>query len=121
MLHAASLFQLPGNTLPAFYAYVVGAVVLLSVVVSRGDLKVFAALSRRMAPPLAVIGLIIFAFWITRAEIAPLGSVNGIYRNSCCEPVELKNGDLITARLKVPFKLSPMKYGLEGQGLSVEV
>jgi len=121
MLHAVSLFKLPGNTLPALYAYVVGAVLLLAVVASRGDLKALMTLSRRMALPLAIIGLIVSALWVTRAKPPPLGSVNGIYRNSCCEPVELKNGNLVTAHLKVPFKLSPMKYGLEGQGLAVEV
>ena len=73
-----------------------------------------------MAIPLAIIGLIVSAFWLTRTRPPPLGSVNGVYRNACCEQIELRNGNFITSRLKIPFKLSPMKYGLESQGLAVE-
>lgn len=40
-------------------------------------------------------------------------SVNGIYRNSCCEPITLKDGVLITTDFRVPFKLRLMKYGLD--------
>lgn len=40
-------------------------------------------------------------------------SVNGIYRNSCCEPITLKDGVLITANFRVPFELRLMKYGLD--------
>ena len=52
MLLAGLQFQLPGNTLPAFYAYLVGAVVLISIVITRGDLKALVILSRRIGPRL---------------------------------------------------------------------
>jgi hypothetical protein len=111
MLLAGSQFQLPGNTLPAFYAYVVGAVVLISIVATRGDLKAFITLSRRMAPPLAIIGLIVSALWLTRAQPPPLGSVDGIYTSSCCVPVQLKDGVLASGTFRVPFKLAMEKAG----------
>ena len=104
-------FQLPGNTLPAFYAYVVGAVVLISIVAARGDLRAFMTLSRRMAPPLAIIGLIVSALWLTRAQPPPLGSVDGIYTSSCCAPVQLKDGMLASGTFRVPFKLAMEKAG----------
>ena len=111
MLLAGFLFQLPGNTLPAFYAYVVGAVVLLSLVASRGDFKALMTISRRMAPPLAIMGLIVAALWVTRAQPPPLGSVDGIYINSCCAPVQLKDGLIANGTLRVPFKLAIEKAG----------
>jgi hypothetical protein len=111
MLLAGPPFQLPGNTLPALYAYVVGAVVLISIVATRGDFKAFMTLSRRMAPPLAIIGLIVSALWLTRAQPPPLGSVDGIYTNSCCAPIQLKSGTLASGTFRVPFKLAMEKAG----------
>lgn len=114
MLLALSQFQLPGNTLPAFYGYVVGAVVLISIVVARGDLKAFMTLSRRMAPLLVIIGLIVAALWLTRLQPPPLRSVDGIYTNSCCTSVQLKNGILTSGALRVSFKLAMEKAGDSG-------
>jgi hypothetical protein len=111
MFLAASELRLPGNTLPAFYGYVVGAVVLLSIVAARGDFKAFMTLSRRMAPPLAIIGLIVAALWLTRLQPPPLSSVNGIYTSACCAPVQLKDGVLASGTFRVPFKLSMEKVG----------
>jgi hypothetical protein len=104
-------FRLPGNTLPAFYGYVVGAVVLLSILITRGDLKAFMALSRRMAPLLAVFGVVVAALWLTRTPPPPLRSVDGVYTSSCCGSVELANGMFATTGLRVPFKLEIDKYG----------
>ena len=106
-----SQFQLPGNTLPAFYAYVVGAVVLISIVATRGDVKAYKTLSRRMAPPLAIMGLIVSALWLTRSQPPPLGAVDGIYTSACCSPVQLKDGVLASGTFRVSFKLSMEKAG----------
>ena len=112
MLLAGFQFQLlPGNTFPAFYAYVVGAVVLISIAVTRGDLKALITLSRRVAPPLAIIGLIVSALWLTRVQPPPLRSVDGIYTSSCCAPVQLKDGILTTGAFRVSFKLAMEKTG----------
>lgn len=111
MLLAGIQFQLPGNTLPAFYAYVVGAVVLISIVVTRGEPRAFMSLSRRTAPPLAIMGLIVSALWLTRAQPPPLGSVNGVYASSCCASVQLNNGVLTSGTFRVPFKLAMEKAG----------
>ena len=40
-------------------------------------------------------------------------TVNGTYRNSCCEPIVLKNGQFITSEIEIPFELRNMKYGLD--------
>jgi hypothetical protein len=111
MLLAGFQFQLPGNTLTALYAYVVGAVVLISIIATRSDLKAFMTLSRRMAPPLAIMGLIVSALWLTRTQPPPLRSVDGVYTNSCCAPVQLKHGVLASGTFRVPFKLSMEKAG----------
>jgi hypothetical protein len=105
------MFQLPGNTLPAFYAYVVGAVALISIVVTRGQPRALMTLSRRMAPALAIVGLIVLALWLTRAQPPPLGSVDGVYTSSCCAPVQLKDGMLVSGTFRVPFKLAMEKTG----------
>ena len=42
-------------------------------------------------------------------------SVNGIYRNSCCEPIILRDGQFITSGIEMPFELRNMKYGLDTQ------
>jgi hypothetical protein len=111
VLLAGPPFQLPGNTLAAFCAYVLGALVLISIVATRGDLKAFVGLSRRLAPPLAIIGLVVSALWLIRAQSPPLGSVDGIYINSCCAPVQLKGGTLASGTFRVPFKLAMEKAG----------
>ena len=111
MLPSGFDLPLPGNTLPALYAYVVGAVVLISMLVARGNLKVFQTLSRRMVPPLAVMGLIVATLWLTRAQPPPLGVVNGTYTSACCAPVQLKDGVLTSGTFRVPFKLSMEKVG----------
>ena len=51
--------------------------------------------------------------WLTRTPPPPVGSLNGTYRNACCEPITLTDGLLITSDLKVPFELHRMKYGLD--------
>jgi hypothetical protein len=38
--------------------------------------------------------------------------LNGTYRNPCCEALSLRNGELIAAEQKVPFKLELLKFGL---------
>ncbi len=106
-----SQFQLPGNTLPTLFAYVVGAVVLFSVVATRGSPQALMALSRRLAPPLVIIGLIVSALWLTRTQPPPLASVDGIYLNPCCAPVQLKYGMLVSGTVHVPFKLAMAKAG----------
>ena len=55
------------------------------------------------------------AFWSTRTPSMPANSVNGIYRNSCCNPVTLRNGQFTASGWKAPFELRQMKYGLEGR------
>ena len=40
-------------------------------------------------------------------------SVNGVYRNSCCEPVLLSDGKFIVSGIQMPFELRNMKYGLD--------
>ena len=67
------------------------------------------------AVSLAGLALAGVAFWITRTPAPPVQSVNGIYRNSCCEPVTLKDGQLITSHFKMRFELRIMKYGLDTQ------
>lgn len=104
-------FHVPGNTLPAFYAYVVGAVFLVSIFVARGDLKAFRALSQRLVLPLAVMGLIVGALWFTRSQPPPLRAVNGTYTSACCASVQLKDGVLISGSFRIPFKLSMEKAG----------
>jgi hypothetical protein len=52
------------------------------------------------------------ALWLTVPATPALSSVNGAYRNSCCEPVALQDGVLSTANLRIPFQLRLMKYGL---------
>jgi hypothetical protein len=111
MLLAGFDIRLPGNTLPAFYAYLVGAVVLISILAARGDLKLFKSLTRRMVPPLAVMGLIVAALWLTRAQPPPLGAVNGTYTSACCAPVQLKDGVLTSGAFRVRFRLAMEKAG----------
>lgn len=111
MLLAGLDVRLAGDTLPALYAYVVAAVVLISIVAARGNLKAFMALSRRMAPPLGIMGLIVAALWLARAQPPPLGAVNGTYTSACCAPVQLKDGVLTSGGFRVAFKLSMEKAG----------
>jgi hypothetical protein len=110
MLPSGFDLRLPGNTLPALYAYVVGAVVLISIVAARGNLKAFMALSRRMAPPLAVMGLMVAALWLT-LQPPPLNAVNGTYTSACCASVQLKDGVLTSGGFRVSFKLTTEKAG----------
>lgn len=105
------MFQLPGNTLLAFYAYILGAVALVSIVISRGQLRAFKTLSRRMVPPLAVVSLLVAALWLTQSQPPARGTVNGTYTNACCAPVQLKDGVLTSIAFRVPFKLSMEKAG----------
>src|SRR4051794_34238999 len=111
MLLAGFDTRLPGNTLPAFYAYVVGAVVLLSILAARGDLKLFQSLTRRMVAPLAVMGLIVAALWLTRPQPPSLAAVNGTYTSACCAPVQLKDGVLTSNAFRVRFRLAMEKAG----------
>lgn len=64
-----------------------------------------------MVPPLAIIGLIVSALWLTRVQPPPLGSVDGIYTSPCCAPVQLKDGVLASGGFRVPFKLAMEKAG----------
>lgn len=61
--------------------------------------------------PLAIMGLIVSALWLTRSQPPPLGAVDGIYTSACCSPVQLKDGVLAGGTFRVPFKLEMEKAG----------
>lgn len=43
----------------------------------------------------------------------PVAVVNGIYSNTCCRPIVIRNGLFLTGSARVQFSLRNMKYGLE--------
>ena len=61
---------------------------------------------------LALIGFLL-AFFLTRPPTPSVTSVDGTYVNSCCAPIRLSKGVLIAGKIRLPFKLRDMKYGLE--------
>jgi hypothetical protein len=47
-----------------------------------------------------------------RTHRTPVAIVNGVYRNPCCAPVQLKDGLMLIDGARVPFDLEDMKFGL---------
>jgi hypothetical protein len=60
----------------------------------------------------ALMLAVVSVSWITRAPAPAVQSVNGVYGNVCCAPIQLENGVLIAGSERVPFQLVMMKFGL---------
>jgi hypothetical protein len=100
----------------AQHASATGAIIIIlaSVALAVTDkLLTFRSSFHRGATMLAIVALAGAAFLLTRPATPASSVVNGTYQNSCCEPITLKDGVLITAHFRVPFKLRLMKYGLD--------
>ena len=66
-----------------------------------------------LRPCLAIFILIAGTwYWYRRSHVPAVASVNGVYRNPCCGDVVLQDGVIITGKVRVPFKLENMKFGL---------
>ena len=100
----------------AEHATAVGSIILLVafLTLAAADKVIpFRSSAQQSVAMLAIIVIAGVTFVLTRPATPPISSVNGTYRNACCEPVILKDGELIAAHFKVPFKLRLMKYGLD--------
>ena len=75
----------------------------MQVELPRGQKIILAVL---IATVLAWLGYV-------RTQQPPPASVNGVYRNSCCEPITLRDGKFIAPGIQMPFELRNMKYGLD--------
>ncbi|MCL6683982.1 hypothetical protein [Sphingomonas alba] len=63
-----------------------------------------------------VVLLLLASGWYVYGRIhrPPVAVVNGVYRNACCAPVELRDGSMLIDGTPVPFTLENMKFGLTG-------
>jgi alpha-D-ribose 1-methylphosphonate 5-triphosphate synthase subunit PhnI len=66
---------------------------------------------RRAAPPFLIL-FALAAYCGTRPHNPAVSSVNGSYKNSCCNDLVLRDGLMITENDRVPFQLERMKFGL---------
>ena len=57
------------------------------------------------------LALAFVILWANHSPAPPARAVDGTYRNSCCAPITLTNGVLISGPVRVPFELRAMKYG----------
>ena len=61
----------------------------------------------------AVLLLLALGIWaLTRPQV-PIDEVDGLYRNTCCQPILIRHGEIAFGSERMSFKLSRMKYGLE--------
>ena len=60
-----------------------------------------------------VLLLIVLAWYVNgRAHVPAASTVNGVYSNSCCSNILLRDGIMIVGTSRVPFQLENMKFGL---------
>jgi hypothetical protein len=72
----------------------------------------FRSYLRKGAALLTIVSAAGVALWLTTPKTPAPSELNGTYRNPCCEALSLRNGELIAAERKVPFKLELLKFGL---------
>src|SRR5215217_8020866 len=100
-------------------AIVVGTLVVFAILLSLADYKQVRARLRESLVPMGLFfggfALLIALMLLFAPKPPPLATVNGTYANTCCEAISLRNGLLITAAQRIPFKLRVVKWGNEAK------